>query len=101
MPMMRLLRFPFMLLIAALGLGVGTSSRPVGAERPLLVSRLYFLPFHVTTFVPVTLEGIEQSATLEVSLVGSDDGRPHPFVRSLRGTLGAHAMKTKFNEESV
>jgi hypothetical protein len=74
----------------------------VGAERSLVIGRLYFIPFEVTTFVPVTPGNIEEAATFEINLVGPEgNGGPHPFVMSLRAMIKARAAKAQLNDLAV
>lgn len=74
----------------------------VGAERPIVISRLYFIPFDVTTFVPVTQGNIEEAATFEINLIGPErNGGPHPFVMSLRAMIKARAAKAQLNDLAV
>ena len=74
----------------------------VGAERSPVISRIYFLPFDVTTFVPVTRRNIEEAATLEINLVGPEgNGGPHPFVKSLRAMIKVRASEAPLNDLAV
>jgi len=74
----------------------------VGAERSPVITRMYFIPFDVTTFVPVTTRNIEEAATVEINLVGPEgNGGPHPFVKSLRAMIKAHVSKAPLNDLAV
>ena len=74
----------------------------VGAERSIVISRLYFIPFDTTTFVPVTPRNIEEAATFELSLIGPErDTGPHPFIKSLRAMLRSRAVRTQLNDLAV
>src|SRR5213594_4301860 len=75
---------------------------PVRAERSIAISRLYFIPFDVTTFVPVTPGNIEEASTLEIDLIGPEkNGGPHPFAKLLRAMIKARAAKAQLNNLAV
>jgi len=74
----------------------------LGAGRSPVIGRVYFIPFDVTTFVPVTMGNIEEAATFEISLVGPEgNSEPHQFIKSLRAMIQARAAKAPLNDLAV
>ena len=72
--------------------GGGTADSPV-------ISRIYFIPFDVTTYVPVTVRDIERVAHFEMNLVGPEGkNAPHRFAMLLRGMIRARPAQAPLGE---
>jgi hypothetical protein len=62
----------------------------------MVVARVYFTPFKVTTYVPLTMDDIEKKATYTIWFLKEHPSRrdgEHPFVSKLRLLLRAHATR--------
>ena len=86
---------PSIIFIVGLGiLGVLMNSNSVRADKPL--ARLYFVvPFSIETFVPITMQNIEEHGDTIWFM------QEHPFVSELLNVLKSHPTKGQILSKGI
>jgi len=71
-------------------------------ERSAEVSRVFFIPFRVTTYVPVKKADIEDKSLVEILFVKGNRGTElHPVLRRIRTLLEAHRSNRRLDENFI
>ena len=66
------------------------------------MSRVFFIPFRVTTYVPVKKADIEDKSLVEILFVKGNRGTElHPVLRRIRTLLEAHRSNRRLDENFI